>query len=352
MSAEFSHNRGSTAPARSRPSIIANAIKGLQVAAKLSPDDWRRRLATVGLAPEELEDSEALLPLEKGFAAFAAAAQWTGDPRLCLAYATAFSVGGSGPLGFATVNAKSVREAMRTLSRFVPLVTTTSLIRFDEDDAGGSIVWRYPGQPAAPRGQLVMWGTALSMERLAPALPPGWKPHTVEFEFDEPSDRSAFDDYFGPGLRFGRPINRLCVQAELLDRPPPGADARLFEVMTRLGDFERERRGVYSSQFEADARGNIPKLLANGQASIGDLALAMGVSVQTLRKSFKEHQLDFRTLVDDVRKEKAQDYLLGTDISITEIAFALGYADSSIFTRACHKWFDKAPRDVRAGALL
>ena len=52
--------------------------------------------------------------------------------------------------------------------------------------------------------------------------------------------------------------------------------------------------------------------------------------------------------MEDVRKIIARRMLVESDISITQIAFALGYSDSSVFTRACHKWFEMAPRDMRA----
>ena len=95
----------------------------------------------------------------------------------------------------------------------------------------------------------------------------------------------------------------------------------------------------------------IKRLLLDGRASASGLAEVMGMSLPELRKEFKLHQLDLRLLINDVRKEAARSYLLETDLPITEISFCLGYSESSIFTRACHKWFGQPPRDVRARAL-
>ncbi len=351
MSAQFGHNRSPPAPPRSQPFVMAYAVIGLQAVLKLPPDEWQRLLAEVGLKLEQLADPESALPMEAGFAAFEAAAALVRNPRLCIDYATQFSVGGTGPLGFALVNAKNVREMLRTVSRFVPMVSSMSMIRYDEDDVAGSILWQYPGALSALSGQFVMWGTALTIERIIPSMPPGWKPHAVEFDIDQPPNASIYGDYFGPGLRFGQPINRLAVQAALLERAPASANQRLFEMMTRLAEIERKRRGIYGSQFEADARAAIIQLLRRGDTSVGDLADALHMPLSELRKTFNEHRLDYRALVDDVRKEEARTYLVASDISLTDIAFALGYADSSNFIRACKKWFGKAPRDVRAQAL-
>ena len=67
---------------------------------------------------------------------------------------------GTGALGFALVNARTVREAMRTLARYMPLVSSMRVSRYVEDDAAGALVWQYPIGPSAPRLQYISWGVA------------------------------------------------------------------------------------------------------------------------------------------------------------------------------------------------
>jgi AraC-like DNA-binding protein len=51
--------------------------------------------------------------------------------------------------------------------------------------------------------------------------------------------------------------------------------------------------------------------------------------------------------VDEVRRQLAVRYIESPRLSITEIAFLLGYEDVSSFRRAFKKWTGKSPTQVR-----
>ena len=342
---------------RAGPYMVAAAVNGLRYVAKRSTEDkcpedeWRALLAGVGLTPEEAGQHGGFVPLHKGIAAFEAAAAWPGNPNPTLAfdYAKAFLLGATGPLGFALVNARTVRDALKTLSRFLPVVVSLRYCRYEEDSVSGRVAWQHPGNEATPRLQYAAWSVALIMKRLE--FPVEWKPAAVVLDVDPPPDPAPFEAHFGPGLRFARGPNWVAIQAEFLDRPMPSADPRVFELMTRLAEIDQRQRAAAGSDFESDARTALTQLLRQGEATAANLAAAMSVTPAQLRAKLKQYELDFRTLIDDVRRETARGYLRESDLSITAIAFDLGYADSSMFTRACHKWFGKSPRDVRNDAL-
>ena len=339
------------AKSRAGPYMVGAAVNGLQLVGKPSPDQWRGLLATVGLTPEETAQDGGIVPMHKGFAAFEAAAAVTGNPTLGIDYAKVFALGGTGPLGFALVHARTVREALATLSRYMPIVVSLRYCRYEEDAVSGRIVWQHPGNDTPPRLQFATWGVAVVMERLAPALPTGWKPLSVVLDVAPPPVAAVFEAYIGPELRFARGPNWFAIQADLLDRPMPSADPRLFELLTRLAEIEQRQRGACGSDFESEARATLLQLLRQGEATAADLAAALNVTPAQLRAKLKLYEFDFRTLIDDVRRDTAGAYLRECDLSITAIAFELGYSDSSLFTRACHKWFGKPPREVRNDAL-
>jgi AraC-like DNA-binding protein len=328
--------------------MLAGSVKGLQTYLKASPQAWRQVLTSAGLEPKEVEDGDARVPLEQGFKAFAAAAEWAGDPALGIHYAESIAVGATGPVGFALVNAHTLRDAMTTMSRFISIFTSLQIGRYEEDRNDGSIVWRYPGVPSPYRLHFMTWGAAALMDRLRPALPAGWKPQSLEFDIAPPADTTALGAHFGPGLRFGCPISRFAVAAGHLDRPMPSANPRIFQLMTRLAEFEQERRGLHASVFETEVREAIAAGLSDGRTTLAEIARSLGMTPLRLRRELKQRDLEFRPLLDDVRRNKARDYLAGSNLSITQIAFQLGYSDSSVFTRACRDWFGQTPREFRS----
>lgn len=332
--------------------MLAAVVHGLQSVIGCSNEEWRQILAGVGLTPGQVSGEEALVPLEKGFAAFEAASAWSGRPTLGIDYAHTFAVGGTGPLGFALVNANDVRLAAQTLARFLPMVASMRFARFEEDERSGSIVWQYSGVERSPRLQFITFGVMAFILRLDDAVPQGWRPPNLILDCDPPPRMQPFEAALGPGLRFSRQVghHRLSIEADLLGNPMPQANPRLYALMTRLAAIEQRQRGSYGSELENEARRLLPKLMREGRSGLKDLAAALEMSPAQLRLKLKQQHLDFRTLLDDVRRQTALLWLGEKDLSLTEIAFALGYSDSSVFTRACRKWFGQTPSEVRARA--
>ena len=52
----------------------------------------------------------------------------------------------------------------------------------------------------------------------------------------------------------------------------------------------------------------------------------------------------FKVLVEQTRKNIAQQQLLKSDMSLTQLADILGYFDQATFTRAFKRWFGTTPK--------
>jgi len=61
-----------------------------------------------------------------------------------------------------------------------------------------------------------------------------------------------------------------------------------------------------------------------------------------------ENDETFRSLLKQVRSDLAERYIRNDDYSITEIAFLLGYTDTSAFSRAYRNLFGRPPTQTRA----
>ena len=51
--------------------------------------------------------------------------------------------------------------------------------------------------------------------------------------------------------------------------------------------------------------------------------------------------------LDDVRRELAERYLRDTRITLSHLARELGYAEQSVLTRSCRRWFGRGPAAYR-----
>lgn len=98
------------------------------------------------------------------------------------------------------------------------------------------------------------------------------------------------------------------------------------------------------------ARRLIAQRLGDGELELSHVASALHVSPRTFQRKLQEHGESFTQLVDGVRKEMAERYLEDASLSLTDIAFLLGYSEQSAFARAYKRWTGHAPARTRQAA--
>lgn len=67
------------------------------------------------------------------------------------------------------------------------------------------------------------------------------------------------------------------------------------------------------------------------------------MSARTLARRLDDEGTSFSKLLDDLRRELAVSHLRDRDISVSEVAFLLGFADANAFSRAFKRWTGAPP---------
>ena len=87
--------------------------------------------------------------------------------------------------------------------------------------------------------------------------------------------------------------------------------------------------------------------LPTGTVTEDGTARALHMSKRTLHRKLRENDETFRSLLTQVRTGLAERYIGNDSYTVTEIAFLLGYTDTSAFSRAFRTWFDRSPTQAR-----
>ena len=95
----------------------------------------------------------------------------------------------------------------------------------------------------------------------------------------------------------------------------------------------------------------IVPLLPHGQAKIGEIAQRLGISVRTLTRLLASEGCTFSEVLDSLRQDLAKSYLREQDLPISEIAWLLGFQETSSFFHACKRWTGKTPQQVRVAGV-
>ena len=147
---------------------------------------------------------------------------------------------------------------------------------------------------------------------------------------------------------FDAPVNRIQYPAKFLDVPLPGRDPYLSRLATaqldsQLASLNTAREGDLLEQVRRriDARlGHDP--------SIEGVARDLDVSPRTLRRRLDAHDASFQDLLEQARRERAIEYLVGTNEAIGRVSAMVGYRDPSNFRRAFRRWTGLAPATYRS----
>ena len=81
--------------------------------------------------------------------------------------------------------------------------------------------------------------------------------------------------------------------------------------------------------------------------SFEHLARQFGCSNRTLRRQLAQCGTNYQSLLTEVRGDIAKEYLLGTTLTVEEIAFRLGYCDGSSFRRRFKQFSGYTPNAYR-----
>ena len=92
------------------------------------------------------------------------------------------------------------------------------------------------------------------------------------------------------------------------------------------------------------------ELLPSGRVSIEQVAARLNTSVRTLRRKLRDKGTNFKSLLNETRRELGERYIRDGNLTLTEVAFLLGFSDSSSFSRAFRSWTGRTPSESRASA--
>jgi len=127
--------------------------------------------------------------------------------------------------------------------------------------------------------------------------------------------------------------------------PLPAGHPLLAEVHERLASEHLQR--LDHAQMSSRVRGAMIRHLSHGEPRRAEIASALKMSGRTLQRHLEGEGTTFERLLDDTRRELAQQYLGQTDVSLADATYLLGFRSQSSFFRACKRWFGTSPRHYR-----
>ncbi|MEY4581695.1 MAG: hypothetical protein RL701_6398, partial [Pseudomonadota bacterium] len=154
-------------------------------------------------------------------------------------------------------------------------------------------------------------------------------PRSVCFTFEKSRLRVRYENYFGCPVQFSREENVIVFDRAQLERP----------VRAALPEVGIEQ--LSAAEFSGRVQRVVTEQLARGVVSAEDTARTLGLSLRSLQRRLEVAGTSHRALADGARRDAAFRLLDRSETAIYEVAFALGYRDTSSFVQAFRRWTGK-----------
>jgi AraC-like DNA-binding protein len=326
---------------------VVGAWKVLEAAEK-GGADRARLIAGAGIDPERMRDPEAHIPLATHHLLWELATAEANDRALPLRVAEACEPATFSVLGYACMTAATVREALDRLTRFLSLFLQGETITMEQSDDVRLVL--HQTAPKRLGRELSAESTiakiVITVRMLIGEGGPTWTPSLVNFAHAAPADSSYHEKLFGCPVRFGTARTELVIPSSMLGMSLAKSDAGLSSFFERHAADILERMGA-RADATVRVRRAVSEAVHGGEVSETTVARRLGWSERTLRRRLGEEGTSFRQVLDEVRRELAQGWLVQSDMAIGEVAFLLGFSESSNFHRAFKRWTGQTPDEYR-----
>lgn len=328
-----------------RATVTARALE-LLLAAVPGRDAGAVR-AAAGAEGVDLSRPDARVGLEAMAAAWREAVRLTGDPALGLHIAEKLGRGDLGALEYAIRHSETLGQALGQLVRHGRLIH--DLAAFELVESGDeALLVLHLAEPVQPVAQGMQLFVASQLRLLSACVAEPLRPREVRFVHDDPGAPGEYERVLGAPVAFSQRQRAVVFDRAQLALPMVEADPTLGLILARYLESLRgalpERPGLVGEVRHAIAEG-----LAAGGGAEKQVARQLGTSVRTLARRLQEHGHSFRELRADVRLELAHAHLRERKLSIAEIAFLLGFSETSAFQRFFRNATGTTPGALRKG---
>jgi AraC-like DNA-binding protein len=303
-------------------------------------------LRRAGLTLQGIEDPQARIGAESQIAFLKLASEALDDPLLGFHLAESFEPRELGLLYYVQASSATLGEALGRVARYSSVAhegLSAKCVR------GNALTFRidYVGVPRhTDRHQMEFLVTGL-VRIFRKLTNTHLRPIRVRLAHPRCAASAALEKFLGQSIEFGAGHDEMTFVGAAADLPVVSADPYLNEALVRYWEDALDRRGSAQRPLRAAVENAILSLLPHGKARIGRVSEALHLSTRTLARRLAAENLTFVQVLDELRADLAERYLDDPALSISHIAWLLGFQEASAFTHAFKRWTGQAPSQRR-----
>ncbi|MEO1651209.1 MAG: AraC family transcriptional regulator ligand-binding domain-containing protein [Pseudomonadota bacterium] len=154
--------------------------------------------------------------------------------------------------------------------------------------------------------------------------------------------------FFGVPVEFEADVTALVIRPEKLQTRVQYANLDLFRyVETHFAAVQKQITTTKELEPLTKLRRAAAKNALQGEFGAAAVAAAASMSLRSAQRLTAAHGQSLQSLIENVRENRAKEFLSDHRLDVNSIALLLGYSDERAFRRAFQRWTGQAPSEFR-----
>jgi len=315
------------------PSASGTIARLAYARAKEADVDLALLVKKAGLSLQQIEDPDVRLKVRDQINFLNLVADALQDDILGFHLAQVLDLREIGLLYYVAASSEMLRSALQRVARYCSIINQGVSLKYIEAE---NVVmnFRYVGvRRLLDRHQIEFFMTSL-IRMCRRLTEQNLVPSRVSLIHMRHNASLEFVDFLGCDVKFGAAVDEITFMPSVKQATVVSADHYLNELLIKYFEDALSARPNYRDSFRSSVENAIIPLLPHGKVRVTEISRQLGVSQRTLARRLSVEGLTFSDVLERLRSDLAERYLAEQDLSISQVAWLLGYQEVSALTHA------------------
>ena len=309
-------------------------------------------LERLGLTEQGLKEDQIRISAAAQARLLEYAAEALHDPAFGFHLATKVNPREVGLLFYVASAAKDLGDAIELFARYLRIVNEAVRVKLTRRNSDFVVELHFVGVARFRAWQNAEFGIAVLVKSLREITGRNVHPTKITFVHMRSSGFPEFERFCGCPVEFGGSSDRLVFSHRSLALPLITGDIHLLDTLRPICDEAAKQRETAPGTLRALVENEAQKLLPHGKARRHNVAKNLAMSTRTMARRLASEGTTFEDVVDELRRSLALQYIRTPSISLSQIAWLLGYEGGTSFNHAFRRWTGGPPSAARVERLL
>jgi len=250
----------------------------------------------------------------------------------------------------ASFQCKTLLQGLQKYVRFFSIVNQAASLTLKEEGELATLEFRFesPEFYSIPEMERM---AASALARSQYLLGKRITPKYMSFQHSAPSYIKDYESIFSAPILFDQETTTIAFQRKFLDTKINLNNPHLLNVLTDYAENLLKKiatKGNTQDQVRKFIKHNLED---NDALDVKLAAKKLNMSRHTLYRKLKKEGVSFQSLAEEVRQAEAKRHLEENNVSISEVAYLLGFSELSAFSRAFKRWTGESPVQFRMNSV-